>query len=236
MLRKYDTRVYLTFLIIFGLVSLALFFGLFFGLNYPEIKQHENPTSTCTVTWAQHDQKYVCKKDCSACTDAINTNISCDSLVNTGNLYSPMFCQQNYSMCPPIGSTCNDGYKCCTQCKTNCCKFTTKLQCSLSCLVFSKITIGVSFVAVNVTVNSQIETDFNNDLSAMNTFNVQYATGSQFVCQYDPSNNTNVIIDPEYTKWKWIVTSIASACVAICIALFALFLVRFIQRKLGYHQ
>jgi hypothetical protein len=233
MLRKYDTKVQLPILVVSGIISVSLFMGLFFGLNYPEIKQQENPASICTITWKQHEQKYVCKKDCSICSDA-NTTHSCEALINLGNSFSPFECQQNYTKCPPIGSSCNDGYKCCAVCKNICCVFTTKLQCSLSCLIFSKIIIGVSFNVGNISVDSQIETQFNNDLASSHAFYVKYSTGLQFRCQYDTSNHSNVIIDPGYTTWKWIVTGIAMACVLTCLILSITFVIRFIISKIRY--
>jgi len=87
-----------------GIVSVSIFFGLFFGLNYPEIREHGWPASQCTVIWNRLDEYYKCSTDCSYC-DTTGSTTSCNSLINLGNSYSPQQCKNDSNKCPPIGES-----------------------------------------------------------------------------------------------------------------------------------
>ncbi|KAK0238949.1 hypothetical protein EDD85DRAFT_525840 [Armillaria nabsnona] len=129
------------FLCLFVL-SLPLFFGLFFGLNYKEIIRNGWPLTTCTVNNATLSTRYCCYSDCSpSCFEsAPNGATTCGDLINQVNGgYSPAACAANTSVCPEaIGTICDEGYRCCNQCCSTCQSCTTSCptsssSCSQSC-------------------------------------------------------------------------------------------------------
>ncbi|KAK0189001.1 hypothetical protein F5146DRAFT_690726 [Armillaria mellea] len=143
------------FLCLFVL-SLPLFFGLFFGLNYKEIIRNGWPLTTCTVNNATLSTRYCCYSDCSpSCfSSAPNGATTCGDLINQVNGgYSPAACAANSSVCPEaIGTICDGGYHCCNQCCSTCRSCTTSCptsssSCSQSCTT-SPISDVIAIAAV----------------------------------------------------------------------------------------
>jgi hypothetical protein len=216
-----------------GAISLILFFGLFFGLNYPEIKQHQWPAAKCTVIWERLDENYKCGTSCSYC-GSTSSSLAGGKIVSTGNSYSPVTCRNDSSKCPPVGQHCNNGYKCCSECCSMystsctedcdskgrctedcstycslyvCCQSTSSLDCTLTCPIHATVTLGVTFYASKKFINSSIVTDCGTDLPGANRFYTKYGVDTIFTCHYDPNNPMNVIIDPKYTTWKWVLSA-----------------------------
>ncbi|KAJ7205009.1 hypothetical protein GGX14DRAFT_368356 [Mycena pura] len=126
----------------FLVVSLALFFGLFFGLNYSEIIRHGWPLTRCTVLSADIATRYCCETSCAtgSCKDAPNGSQQCSALISSiDSGYSPSDCASNSSSCPTqIGNTCDGGYYCCSTCCSTCTSCTSICSgnppsCSESC-------------------------------------------------------------------------------------------------------
>lgn len=111
-------------------ISISLFLGLFFGLNYPgssqcptyitlvtliniEIVRHGWPRTRCTVLSSEIVTRYCCETSCEdeTCRNAPAGSPQCSSTISTlDNGYSPSVCATNSSACPPgIGSVCDGG-------------------------------------------------------------------------------------------------------------------------------
>ncbi|KAL4262164.1 TNFR-Cys domain-containing protein [Pleurotus pulmonarius] len=103
--------------------SLGLFFGLFFGVSYPEIVRNGWPLTTCHVLASRLDSRYCCEKVCTTGCSAVTIGAPlCStqiSLVN--NAFTPSRCASDRSRCPPqIGQVCDGGFHCCSNCCDTC--------------------------------------------------------------------------------------------------------------------
>ena len=228
------------------IIFTALSFGFFFGLNYPEILKQSWSSTSCTVKNNRNDQSYQCYTDCTYCITADTNAISCRTLINVGNGYYPKLCQQNAnaSYCPPINSACGNGYRCCNQCcgtyctsctttngKTTCtsyccgyycCSSSNNNKCYLRCPIHTTVYLDVSYNIINqTTINSAIKVAFGTDQTGAAVFQSGYPIGKTFDCYYNPNNWNDVILPPQYTTWKWVLTGLSigglSIFVVICI-------------------
>ncbi|KDQ12087.1 hypothetical protein BOTBODRAFT_34705 [Botryobasidium botryosum FD-172 SS1] len=116
----------ISFLVLFVL-SLPLFFGLFFGLNFPEIRRNGWPIAQCTVDDAQVLSRYCCEQTSCAvntCFSAPPSAPQCSaSITQINSNYSPAACAASNSTksCPPnTGQACDGGTHCCRQCCQTC--------------------------------------------------------------------------------------------------------------------
>ncbi|KAJ7744124.1 hypothetical protein B0H16DRAFT_1889710 [Mycena metata] len=98
------------------IISLGLFLGLFFGLNYPgldraQIVKHGWPLTRCTVLSSGIATRYCCETSCqtSSCQTAPSGSPGCSGLVSSiDSGYSPSMCAANSSACPTqVGSVCD---------------------------------------------------------------------------------------------------------------------------------
>jgi hypothetical protein len=97
------------------IVALSIFFGMFFGLNYPQVVINKYYVGAhCTITNTTINSRYCPSVSCSSCSDAPGTP-SCDSVSAFQSSLNPQLCATDQSQCAQETS-CNDGYKCCSEC------------------------------------------------------------------------------------------------------------------------
>jgi len=138
-----------SFLVLFVL-SIPLFFGLFFGLNFPEIRRNGWPVTQCTITDAQIRPRYCCEQIACAintCASAPPSAPQCSSSISQINSnYNPATCAaNNTTSCPSnVGQPCDGGYRCCNQCCDICQSCTqscsgsgSRKSCTTSCMPYS---------------------------------------------------------------------------------------------------
>ncbi|KAF0424049.1 hypothetical protein F8M41_006664 [Gigaspora margarita] len=131
-------------------IALSLFFGLLFGLGYPEIKRAEYYPTACTIKNETIKSRYCCYRDCdiTTCRGAPSSAPSCSSLESRWNAFSPTQCSavllannsQNIGDYFPIDgsqATCDNGYYCCNECCSTCTSCTVNSDGSSSCTTYS---------------------------------------------------------------------------------------------------
>src|SRR6266496_5808406 len=100
------------------IVSLAVFFGIFFGINYPEIKRSEYIPTICHSLSSTIVSRFCCDLKCSeTCSDKnIEGLPQCQSLLSQSQSLSTIECSKNSNLCPKTGSNayCDNGYYCCS--------------------------------------------------------------------------------------------------------------------------
>ncbi|CAB4377871.1 unnamed protein product [Rhizophagus irregularis] len=135
------------------LLALSLFFGIFFGLGYPEIQKANYISTYCTIDDKTISSKYCCYKKCNYCNTANAVAPICTDLKSQWNLLSPETCASavlaNSSLsnvCPinDLKGVCDDGYYCCskccstcTSCSNSCSSPGSSSSCSTSCVSYS---------------------------------------------------------------------------------------------------
>ncbi|GBB93274.1 hypothetical protein RclHR1_02140027 [Rhizophagus clarus] len=143
-------KIIYTILLIF---ALGLFFGIFFGLGYPEIQRAEYVSTECAIDDKTILSKYCCYKECSTCETASASAPTCTALESQWNSLSPETCGNavlsNSSLtnvCPinDLKGECDDGYYCCSECCSTCTSCSTSCSgtgsgssCSTSCTSYS---------------------------------------------------------------------------------------------------
>ncbi|CAJ0825548.1 10862_t:CDS:2, partial [Entrophospora sp. SA101] len=139
-------------------MSLGLFFGLFFGLDYPEIKRAEYIPTICTVQSETIESRYCCYKDC----DTTCGDTQCATATMTNN-------SQNINdHCPIDGpqAICDDVV--------------------LHIFVIVIAVALQIIVLVELSVQSVIR--FDQDLAKAQEFLMEHPVTSTLYCYYNPDN------------------------------------------------
>ncbi|KAF8177280.1 hypothetical protein K438DRAFT_1500899, partial [Mycena galopus ATCC 62051] len=222
-------------------VSLALFFGLFFGLNYPEIVRHGWPLTRCTILGSDLATRYCCTTSCpsSTCPSAPSGATTCGSVISSiDSGYNPTTCATNSSSCPTqIGSVCSGGYQCCDYCcqtcktcsstcskgtcsqtcthyKCNCECFssTSNLDCTISCPTCYSIAMQVRYSSRDGEGHSvSYDQEFSTNVNNAEVFFSEHTVDSTGFCYYNPKDESQILFGITFTTWKWVVTAIFGA-------------------------
>jgi hypothetical protein len=199
--------------VVFG----GIFLGIFFGVNYPEIKIADFTPTKCLITNTTIISRYCSYTDCDFCTETSAT--SCNALINVFNNMNPLNCI-NGTNCPVDNQACGNGYKCCQQCCSTCTSCTSdcdsKGKCTQNCSNYqcncyccnsvnnNKCNIHSplcysTLISANYTKNTNIikasySRDFANDLNAAKNLQNFYIIGSNIRCYYNPNANSSDIV------------------------------------------
>lgn len=197
--------------IVFGITTLGLFFGLLFGLIYPEILRAEYIPSLCRTDNSTIIQSYCCHRTCSSC-DSTNTP-SCDLLIAQTEQINPLLvnvtsgvqCDGGYKCCATVCSTCCSGAKVrvCSPCNCFCVSSVSHLSCQMICDVCYTVKLNVEYSTYQGFTTSTIQQGFGtniNDATAMLTTYSDF--NNQYMCFYEYGNPTNVVLDVRFSVWK----------------------------------
>ena len=221
--------------IIVFIVSLILFIGLFFGLNYPEIQRNNYSPALCTLMDKNLSSRYCCEKTSCTCTEALSQSKSCSAMVRDFNLYSPSACAANKTACPDTSQMCGDGFECCAtcyqtcesctnscdskgSCRTSCssylcnpycCSSVSNERCMVTCPMCYNVDYQLRYTTMdNERVDSHVSTDYVKDVDAAQNALQRYNVNGTLPCWYNPADKTQVFLDVSYSWWKWFLTSL----------------------------
>ena len=102
------------------IVFAALFFGLLFGLMYPEIQRAQYIPTTCKMVNTTIVSSYCCSAQCTSCSTIALPAPLCSTLIAETQALDPLLCTGNSSAFDCAESQqCDGGYYCCqTRCLT----------------------------------------------------------------------------------------------------------------------
>ncbi|CAG8483110.1 uncharacterized protein OCT59_003731 [Rhizophagus irregularis] len=216
------------------LQALCLFFGIFFGLGYPEIKRAGYISTNCTIDDKTILSKYCCYKECSYCGTA-NALIDpiCSVLMYEWNSIPPQTCAKavatNSSLanvCPinNIRGECNDGYYCCSaRCDARCsscynrycCKFTFWHSCEIICPTCYSAVLTVIYQKSDnlfyTSITTNITTEYLENINAVEQILEKYPISSTVQCFYNPKDPFQVLLDINFTVNTWVAVGITAS-------------------------
>uniref|UniRef100_U9T4D1 TNFR-Cys domain-containing protein n=1 Tax=Rhizophagus irregularis (strain DAOM 181602 / DAOM 197198 / MUCL 43194) TaxID=747089 RepID=U9T4D1_RHIID len=184
------------------LLALSLFFGIFFGLGYPEIQKANYISTYCTIDDKTISSKYCCYKKCNYCNTANAVAPICTDLKSQWNLLSPETCASavlaNSSLsnvCPinDLKGECDDGYYCCSKCCSTC------TSCSNSCS----------------SPGSSSSCKYRENLNGAEQFLAKYPISSTIQCFYSPKDPFKVLLNVQLTVKTWVAVGITASFLTI---------------------
>ncbi|CAG8812297.1 19100_t:CDS:1 [Gigaspora margarita] len=231
--------------IILLVIALSLFFGLLFGLGYPEIKRAEYYPTTCTIENETIKSRYCCYTDCNSttCHDAPSSAPSCLSLESRWNASSPTQCsllksQNNGDYCPIVEyqAICDNGYYCCSEncpcntcpsgydnttcttynCECWCNNFSNHRSCEVKCPECYTMELMVQYpIRGDEIMISNISVNFDQDLTDAQKFLSSNPIESKVQCYYNPENPLQVLLFVDYSVQTWILVGISALLLTV---------------------
>jgi hypothetical protein len=227
------------------LIALGLFFGIFFGLGYPEIKRAEYISTYCTIDDKTILSKYCCYKECSSCGTANALAPKCTDLMSQWNSLSPEKCASavltNSSLanvCPisDLKGECNDGYYCCSECcstccdssdtgggchscNCTCCASTARHSCQIKCPVCYSVVLTVILQKRDkwsyTPIITNITTEFREKLNGAEQFLAKYHISSTVQCFYNSRNPFQALLNIDFATKTWVAVGITASFLTI---------------------
>jgi hypothetical protein len=213
----------------------SLFFGLFFGLNFPEVRINTvYKPSVCHVENVVIVPRYCCYRSCSSCSSCFGAQ-SCSAMIAQADALDPIQCDATGN-CPVIGNCCN-GYHCCRTCCSTCqscstscsgsgkskschqsctsyscncycCSSVSDQSCTVSCPRCYTVVRTVEYTDQDFAAHiAVLSTDFGTDLTAAQAAYDFPAKNSTLACWYDPTDFNAVVFHQGYSWWKWLLTA-----------------------------
>ncbi|GES99759.1 hypothetical protein RCL_jg2724.t1 [Rhizophagus clarus] len=198
------------------IISFTIFIGVFFGVNYPEIKISKYIPTTCQSQTYTTAIKYCCDIDCTC--DSAQGLPKCETLVTQTLSLSPITCNQNSTLCPKSGSDafCYEDYDKCYAHKCIYCKYVKQQKCQMKCNTCHEIKLNVTYNVGHQQKNSTYTQDFQS-IDDANKFLSNHKSNNMFWCFYNPSSVTEVILDRHFTSWRWVVFAFSALPLFICL-------------------
>jgi hypothetical protein len=219
-------------------LALGLFFGIFFGLGYPEIKRAEYISTDCTIDDKTILSKYCCYKECSNCNRAKALAPRCTNLMSQWNSLSPQACANavatNSSLenvCPinDLKGECNDGPYCCStccdpccsncSCSCYCCSSTDRHSCQIKCPVCYSVVLTVILQKRDkwsyIPIITNITTEFRENLNGAEQFLAKYPISYTVQCFYNPKDPFQALLNVNYAVKTWIGVAITFLFITI---------------------
>jgi len=215
-----------------SLISLAIFFGVFFGVNYPEIKISKYTPTTCQSSSSTTNIRFCCDIKCSC--DTQSHLPKCSTLVPQSQSLSPTTCFQNSTLCPKSGSDalCYNTYFDCYDNKcTYCGKYVFKQTCKMNCTTCYDVKLNVTYDVGQQQKNSTYTQNFRS-LDDANKFLVDHKPNDMFRCFYNPSSLTKITLNQNFTPWKWILFAFSAFPLFVCLIVLTYYaLYNYIENK-----
>jgi len=199
-------------------VSLILWFSLFFPLLFPQIEVNTvYGNANCTILSATKVPYLCCYKTCSVCSSCYWTDPSCSSLLATN---SPGPCCDGYECCNQCCQECTScsgsgSSRSCTtySCNCYCCDSVANLACNVYCPTCWQVVVqaeytckGNSQCCVGIQPATFVK-DCGQDQSCADQFLLepflQYNTTS--TCYYNPNQCDEIAFTKGYTWWYWLI-------------------------------
>ena len=226
------------------LLTLIPLFGIFFGLDYQEIREFSFIPIKCMVLKSSIVPRNCCSYGCgtSYLTCASTSAGSCSSVINYAQSLRPDQCLSDPRQCFQQGSSCSGSYYCChtscSVCKTckldqngkqictnydcncYCSLYTFNLACKVTCSNCYNGSVQMSYTFNDIVYEPVRVYDFNSDLnSAQNLIN-KYAKDTEHVCWVNGNDPNEFVYEIGYTPWKWIIFGLSCIGPLVCMWIF----------------
>jgi hypothetical protein len=199
------------------IICFAIFIGVFFGVNYPEIKRSKYIPSICQSPSSTINPKYCCDIDCT-CEKAQSSLPTCKTLATQSLSLSPIACERNSTLCPKSGSDaqCYETNDECHEQKCLYCKYVSHQKCQMNCTICYDVKLNVIYNVGQQQKNSTYTQNFKS-IDDVNKFLTDHEPNDMFWCFYNPSSITEIILNRHFTSWKWIVFALSALPLFVCL-------------------